>query len=149
MIKIVKKITITAFATTTFFILPFLTNATTVVTTGPQSVSYGVSTTLIADIKGTNLTRFFFQPTDIVNNSRVSYFKIRVYCEDHATSITVNNMVDDSCGKAVRLEKQSINNSFITFSNPSANTVGFYFKLKAYDSEGKWLHSEKKAFRWE
>jgi len=148
MIKIVKKMTITAFATTTFFILPFLTNATAVVTTESQSVFYVVSTTLIANIKGTDLTRFFFQPTDIVNNNRVSYFRIRVYCEDQGTSIMVNNIVGDSCGKSVRLEKQSINNSSITLSSSSNSTVGFYFKLKAYDSEGKWLYSEKKAFRW-
>lgn len=131
-----------------FFVLSLFTNATSVVAMESQTVSYGVSTTLIADIKGTNLTRFFFQPTDIVNNSRVSYFKIRVYCEDQATSIMVNNMVGDACGKAMRLEKQSIKDSSITLSNSSANTVGFYFKLKAYDSEGNWLHSEKKAFRW-
>jgi hypothetical protein len=148
MIKIAKKITMILVVVAIFFVLPLVTSATSVVAVQSQSVSYDVSTTLIANIRGTDLTRFFFQPTDVINNNRVSYFRIRVYCEDQGTSIMVNNIVGDSCGKATRLEKQSIKDSSITLSNSSANTVGFYFKLKAYDSEGNWLHSEKKAFRW-
>jgi len=114
----------------------------------PTGITFDVKITEIAKIENTNQTRFSFEPIAITNTQNINHFKIRVYCEEPTTSVTVNTLTENMCGKATRIEKTADNKSFVILSNPTGKTVGFSFKLKAYDKNGNWLHTEREGFRW-
>ena len=114
-------------------------------TTSP--VSFGVDITDINKMLSTGLTRFDFKIVDVVNGSLIDHWKIRISCEKQV-SVTVDNQSQNGCGKAIEISPASIDDFSVSLSNPTKKTVGFSFKLKAYDVNGKWLHSEKESFRW-
>lgn len=93
-------------------------------------------------------TRFYFKPSSVVAPQNIGYWKVRIYCEDGAKELRINDIAGNSCGKVSDIATTSINSSFITFVNKTDKTTGFSFKLKSYNKEGKWLHTEKKSFRW-
>ena len=101
----------------------------------------------INKISNTNTTRFNFETTNIKNRSSIGHFKIRVWCEKGIT-VGVNNINDNSCGKAVTLDNQTADTFSLFLKNDTLKTIGFSFKLKAYDKNGKWLYSEKESFKW-
>ena len=108
--------------------------------------SFDVEVTKVEEMQGTDLSRFFFKATSVSGAKQISYWKIRLYCEANIV-VSVGAFPENSCGKASNIVFSN-DGAYITLSNPGKNQIGFSFKLKAYDSTGKWLHSEKKSFRW-
>ncbi len=70
-----------------------------------------------------------------------------MYCDKKISLNTVNND-ENKCGQAVTSSTSTLS-VFSLFFNSSENQMHkFSFKLKAYDVNGKWLHTEKKSFNW-
>lgn len=112
-----------------------------------SKVSFDIKMFEIGKITGTEKTSFSFEPTNIKNSQEINHWKIRVYCTDPIT-ITMSSLIENLCGKAVRMENSVINKFSLALLNQTQNTVGFSFKLKAYNKEGKWLHTEKQSLQW-
>lgn len=112
------------------------------------ATSFDISFVEVVRIKGTDRTRFTFEPTEVVNLQNIDSWKIIVRCEDDDISVGVNNLPQDICGSSVKMGKSANNRFVVTLSNPTKNAAVFTFKLKAYDKADNWLHTEKKAFRW-
>lgn len=98
-------------------------------------------------IKDTNLTRFELEPINIKNNQSIDHWKIRVWC-DEVVTVTINDGTTNSCGSALMAKNNTSNKFFLTFSNSTTMPAAFSLKLKAYDKDGNWLHSEKESFIW-
>jgi hypothetical protein len=90
---------------------------------------------------------FSFQPTDVVNAQNIAYWKVRSYC-GLGMELSVNKAKEDHCGKAVTLPVTLSNSFSLLYNNNSSQMKNFSFKLKAYDKNGKWLHTVKRSFRW-
>jgi hypothetical protein len=134
------------FATFIFALSTSAQGATSTTVVKEEETAFKVNTIEISKIEGSDTTRFTFVPTEIQNVQNIAYWKVRVYCEDHV-SITVNDLKDNVCNKVVRIE--GFNGPFfLNFNNDTTKTTPFSFKLKAYDKDGNWLHSEKKSFQW-
>ena len=140
-----KKIVMTSLGL--MFLLPFTPLEGAEISVSSGQTSFGVEVTTINKILSTGATQFNFEPVNIKNNASIDHWKIRVYCED-AIIIRVNGLTENSCGKAVQVANTANNKFFVSMMNPTGKTTGFSFKLKAYDKNGRWLHSEKESFRW-
>jgi hypothetical protein len=112
----------------------------------PQS-SFEVKITEITKVNGADKTRFSFEPVSVINPQNIAYWKVRLYCQEKI-DIRVNELDKNVCNKAVRVEPGTADKFSLLFSNPTGKTTPFSFKLKAYDKDGNWLHSEKKSFQW-
>jgi hypothetical protein len=118
-----------------------------VVAVSTGATAFDIKVSEIGKVNGTNQTRFSFQPITVANPQNIDHWKIRVYCEN-GINVSVNAFNTNGCGKATQLATTTDNKFSVTLSNPTTHTVGFSFKLKAYDKNGKWLHTERQAFRW-
>ncbi len=132
---------------TIWLISPSILQAEQISVTTQKPVSFGVKIGEINKITNTEATRFNFEPINIKNNSTIDHWKIRVYCKDKIF-INVNELTENSCGKAVQIANTDTNAFSISLINPTGRTTAFSFKLKAYDKNGDWLHSEKQSFQW-
>lgn len=108
---------------------------------------FDVSLSKAATSASTGQTRFDFVVTDIKPAPVISYWKIRVWCEK-GVSIFLVGSEGNRCGQAVDITSFPKNSFSLSMDNRTGKTTGFSFKLKAYDLNGKWLHSEKESFRW-
>ncbi len=109
---------------------------------------FTVETGGIRKVSDTDITEFKMDVFKNDSENTISYWKVRSYCET-GVKVNVNILGTNSdCGKAVTINRGDLK-SFPVFFDPSKNTISkFSFKLKAYDVNGKWLHTEKKAFSW-
>jgi hypothetical protein len=138
------------------YILPLLLLAFNVSLVDAQVTSEAQTTstsfnTHISDIlyyKNIKKTEFLVQVEDVVNPQNIAYWKVRSYCDDKMTiQLTVSSTND--CGKAVRLDSLSANNTFaFLFDNKTSKLKDFSIKIKAYTKYGKGLHGEKEGFGW-
>jgi hypothetical protein len=101
-------------------------------------------------IKDSDATLFNFDIANLKNADKIGSFKMRIWCgegvsvqTDFSASIDFNE-----CGKLVDMGTSTINKFALTFNNNAQKIAPFSFKLKAYDRNGKWLHSVKKSFQW-
>lgn len=116
-------------------------------TAGVNATTFDVRTIGASRDKVTKNTIFRFQPVDIVNPQNIAYWKVRSYC-DLGMELTVNDAKVDHCGQAVDLPVTLSNSFSLEYDNRSNQMKNFSFKLKAYDKNGKWLHTVKKSFKW-
>lgn len=101
----------------------------------------------VVSIDGTNLTLFYFAPTDIQDNAKIANWKVRFYC-DEDMSMRFIDVSKDSCNKAVSFVNSNNLPGFILFENKTPDTKQFTFALKAYDKDGKWIHTKRSNFSW-
>lgn len=94
-----------------------------------------------------DITEFNMGVTTNDKNAPIAYWKIRLYC-DKGVTVSMAAKAENKCGKAVTHSTSTLTNFPLFFSNIGNNISNFNFKLKAYDSNGKWLSSEKKSFSW-
>lgn len=113
-----------------------------------SEIPFSVETSSILRASVVDDVRFDFKTKGIKDFSNVSYFKMRTYCEDPSIRLNLVNFEGNRCGNAVRLDKASATSFSLILDNPTNNSVNFSFKLKAYDKNGKWIHTEKKSFNW-
>jgi hypothetical protein len=129
------------------FLFALRVDAATTIQAKPTKTTFETSVIDISDVKGINKTKFDFKVDAITNPQNISYWKVRSYC-DKEMNINITASSTNDCGKAVKLNSLK-DNAFSTFFKNNSNEMKkFSFKLKAYDKNGKWLHTEKEAFRW-
>lgn len=133
-----------SFVALTFLLIPTYSFASTVEVEKPF---FDLDIKDIVGIDGTDLTLFYFAPKNIQDSSKISSWKVRFYCEDDMT-IRFSNVSKDSCGDAVDVVSSGNNSFFMLFENKGKELKNFSIALKAYDSEGKWIHTEKNRFSW-
>jgi hypothetical protein len=101
----------------------------------------------IAGVEGTDLTLFYFSPVGIQDNSKIASWKVRFYC-DEDMSMRFIDVSKDNCNKAVSFANTANLPNFILFENKNQETKKFTFALKAYDKNGKWIHTDRNNFNW-
>ncbi len=101
----------------------------------------------IAALEGTDMTLFYFSPVEIQDNSKIASWKVRFYCDEYMTMRFVD-VSKDNCNKAVSFTNSSNLPNFILFENKNQEQKKFTFALKAYDKDGKWIHTDKNNFSW-
>lgn len=124
-----------------FTIMPLLS------TYAAEKVDFDIEVVDITKILTTGNTIFNFSTVNVVNEDAIDHFKIRVYCKEKFT-LKFNALVENSCGKVIKIPKAQKDAFSLDMKNETGNRVNFSFKLKAYDKDGKWLHSEKQSFNW-
>lgn len=111
----------------------------------PTGVSFDTKVSSIYKLKSG--TRFDIGVGQIVNADEVSYWKIRVYC-DRDIDIKFVDGGESTCDKATKFDSLGDSGYSFYFNNKDDRAKKFSLKLKAYDVEGKWLHTEKESFTW-
>ena len=109
--------------------------------------SFSVKPTGILRSTMTDNVEFNFSTIIPKDSSQIAYFKLRTYC-DKSIRVSLTGFEGNRCGTAARIEKNYIEFFSLTLDNPTNHSVNFSFKLKAYDKNGKWIHTEKKSFNW-
>lgn len=109
--------------------------------------SFSIKLKEVNKIFGTNTYRFDFE-TKVASNSGVTHWEVRIWCEDGVT-VGFNQNILDQCNQGNVVLDQNPE-SFLVFLNKSKDEerAKFSFKLKGFDKDGKWVHSEKKSFVW-
>lgn len=113
----------------------------------PSDSFFDVDIKKVTEIEGTNLSLFYFSPVDIKDESKISSWKVRFYC-DKDMSMRFIDVSKDSCNKAVSFANSESKDFFILFENKTPELKQFTFALKAYDKNGKWIHTKKSNFSW-
>lgn len=128
--------------------IPFLVSANSELNSDfVQKKNFEINSVFISDIVDTDDQIFIFKIDKIENYENINSWKIRFYCDDEMElNYKFNN--ENVCGQAIDLNKNEAEIFFITFTNETQNLKDFHFKLKAYDKNGDWLHTERKGFRW-
>jgi hypothetical protein len=132
------------FVALSFLLVPSLSFA---VTAEIQKPFFDLEIKDIVGIDGTDLTLFYFAPINIQDSSKISSWKVRFYCEDDM-KIRFYDVSKDSCGEAVDMINSGNNSFFMLFENKGGESKNFSIALKAYDKEGKWIHTERQRFGW-
>lgn len=112
-----------------------------------NKTSFDIGITGISNIPTVEDILFGFKPIHLVNTQNIASWKVRVYC-DKSMKMAVNQANKDHCGQAVTIPATTAQNFSVTFKNGTADMKDFSFKLKAYDKNGKWLHTATKNLRW-
>lgn len=112
-----------------------------------SQVDFTFKTKDIVRSAATGDVRFSFEVMDIKNPQKIAYWKVRSYC-DKGMTVGVTASSTNDCGKAVRMDTLPNNSFSALFDNATSDTKKFSFKLKAYDSKGNWLNTERQAFTW-
>ncbi len=96
----------------------------------------GKGTDFVFDINGVDVTK-------------VDHFKVRLYCKD-GVKIFVKKDSKNVCNKAIKYGTSELikNDLSFKFVNKSNVPQPFSFKVKSYDSKGKWLSSKRENFIW-
>lgn len=90
---------------------------------------------------------FYFSPIKIQDESRIASWKVRFYCDKNMSMSFMNSNIN-SCGKAVSFVNTANKELYVVFDNQDHQNKKFKFALKAYDKNGKWIHTERKSFSW-
>lgn len=130
-----------------FLLTPVYIFASQIPKDSPLAVTYEIQTNEILKFVSSGITTFNFKPINITNSNKIDHWKVLVYC-DEDVSVTVNNLKGNNCGQKMPISGGSLENFSLSLSNPTDKKIFFSFKLKAYDKDGRWLHSESKVFRW-
>ncbi len=101
----------------------------------------------ISAIEGADMTLFYFSPEEIKDNSKIASWKVRFYCDKDMTMRFID-ISNDSCNKAISFANSNNLPNYILFQNKNQDTKKFSFALKAYDKNGKWIHTDKNNFSW-
>jgi hypothetical protein len=101
----------------------------------------------ISDVLGEGVTRFDIKAVNIDDSQEIDNWKIRFYCDENMKLI-FSPLTESVCGRAIRLDALNKDSFFFSFENQNEVTKKFSVKLKAYDKNGNWLHSEKESFTW-
>lgn len=126
---------------------PLGADAAMILSVKPLEASFKISLAGINKIKDTDTTVFGFKPEAVTNAQNIAYWKVRVSCDDRI-SIAANGVAGNSCGKAVQVQNASPSLFEFSMTNTTGKTAAFSLKFKAYDKNGKWLHSEEQSFQW-
>jgi hypothetical protein len=135
----------TAFA----FLLPVFSFAQSVEL--PETELFNLENTGIRSYNSYGVSVFDFKITDIQNADEIAYWKIRTTCDQGIDLWVPENILDNNCNQAVNFENFLESNQFsIVYRNNNSDndTVKFAIKLKAYNSQGDWLHTETESFTW-
>jgi hypothetical protein len=108
---------------------------------------FKIKTAGINKIANTPNTRFDFVVSDIATPNTIGYWKLRVWCEK-GVKVLLDSISGDRCGEAIDMRSIPQNMFSLSMNNNTGKTLSFSFKLKAYDVNGKWLHSERAGFHW-
>lgn len=108
---------------------------------------FETSVASISEIRDMNITQFDIKVENIIQSNAITYWKVRSYC-DKNMSLHINTSDLDNCGKAVRLDSLTNNSFTLLFDNKNTQIKNFSIKLKAYDQNGKWIHTEQESFGW-
>lgn len=101
----------------------------------------------ISNSSDANKVQFSVGVNNITNPNNIAYWKVRSYCDDKMT-IQLSASSTNDCGKAVKLNSLKNNSFSFLFKNKTSQNKNFAIKLKAYDINGKWLHTEREGFSW-
>lgn len=118
-----------------------------IVSAAEEKPLFDVKVEKIVSLEGTNLSLFYFSPKDIQDNSKIDSWKVRFYC-DKDMNMKFVDLAKDSCNTAVSFKNSSTLPNIILFQNENDGNKKFTFALKAYDKNGKWLHTKKSNFVW-
>ncbi len=130
------------FAVLTILVLPF-----TVAAQEDDSL-FTLQTGLIVNYIDYDVTKFdILVEKNPVKNTTISYWKVRVYCED-GIFVTLTNLSEDHCGRAITLSNPDLEKFSLFFKSSKDSNSRFSYKLKAYDSEGDWLETQEQSFSW-
>lgn len=128
------------------FIAPQISVAAVIIQPINELRPFVIKNTAITRIAGTDQTRFDFTPANVIDDSSIGYWRVRVYCgENAAVRLTPNG--EDFCGKAIKNQNTDDDRFSLYFENDSDELTDFSFKLKAYDHNHRWLHSERMGFK--
>jgi hypothetical protein len=106
---------------------------------------FSIGNISISKLFANSEARVNFSPINIINEQNIGYWRVRVYCEGGATVKFADGAA--ACGKAILVPNTDKDAFSIFAKNKSEELSRFYFKLKAYDKNGKWLHTETKGFK--
>lgn len=139
-----KKIFLPLFALL-FYITPSISEGAILENTKKTIFDISVSDiTYYEDIKK---TQFSLNIEDVTNPQNITYWKVRTYCDDKIT-IQLNASSTNDCNKTIRLNSITNNTIPFLFKNKTNKSKDFSIKVKAFDKDGKGLHSEKIGFGW-
>ena len=96
-------------------------------------------------IKNINLTKFDIKVENI--SKQVSFWKVRAYC-DKDMFIQLTSSSTNDCGKTVSVNLSKDNLYSFWLKNKDNLNKKFSVKLKGYDQNGHWIHSERERFIW-
>ncbi len=81
------------------------------------------------------------------NGNTISYWKVRMYCEE-GVKLNISNTTENECGKAVTITDQDMSSFLLFFKTNTGKVSDFSFAVKAYDANGDWLQTERQNFSW-
>jgi hypothetical protein len=94
-----------------------------------------------------DVVEFNIDVKNIDNPEKIAFWKVRTYC-DTDMAITFASSTGSQCEKNVTLNSLTKNSYSFLFDNKTDKLRNFSVKLKAYDKNGMWMHSERESFRW-
>ena len=97
--------------------------------------------------KDEDIARFVVNVEDKDIKNAISYWKVRMYCEEGVT-LTTSDIEVNECGTAVTFTEKELQSFTVLFKTTSNTVSNFSFALKAYNAEGDWLQTERKNFSW-
>ena len=132
-----------------FVLLGILSNASHVFAADVKTTDqnyFSVETKLMESTQ--NKKQKNFSVRVVPNDTRINAWKVRFFC-DEKFAINIAGSSDNMCGDVADLTSSQINNFlFSTLKRKNDASLGeFSFKVKAYDANGRWLHTEEKIFR--
>jgi hypothetical protein len=122
-------------------------SAQAVITVSQLKSGFNIKTNSINQVTDTNTTQFELIPINILNPQKINYWKVRIYC-GKGVGVKVNKSDKNNCGQAVTLLRTDTEAFSLLFENNTKTKAKFSAKLKAYDINGKWLHTATKNFIW-
>lgn len=130
-----------------YFISVSFASASIVV--NPTSEFFTFETAEALEIRNTDITEFNFDVLKGDSSKSIANWEIRVWCEDEV-KIMLKGSSENICNKDNLLfNSQIVDDRFaLKYSNSSGKDTKFSLKLKAFDKNGNWLHSQKKVFFW-
>lgn len=107
---------------------------------------FSVDTTLSGS--GANSKYKNFSVNVIPQDARINTWKVRFFCDGKFT-VSMPTEMENVCERAIDMTSTQIQNFKFTTSRQKggAGLEPFSFKIKAYDAERQWLHTEEKVFR--
>ncbi|HLP43703.1 MAG TPA: hypothetical protein VK145_00275 [Candidatus Nanoarchaeia archaeon] len=144
-----KKIILVAVVVFASLFAPYAQAATANVIKISNKASFDVNLKAVNKIAFTNKAKFDFEVANVVNPTNIATWKMRVSC-DGKIDVGFNQTTPNICGKLITIPVAQAKNFslYMTRQEVKSKGVGFSFKLKAYDKNGKWLHSEEERIRW-
>lgn len=110
---------------------------------------FEVKTDSIVDYVNYDITQFLISVdvNESGSSNIIAYWKVRLYCEDDVV-LGLNSHTENNCNQAVTIQKSDLKNFSLFMQTGDDELKKISYKLKAYDDEGKWLHTEGQSFHW-